>query len=158
MTTLYQIAKMLHIIGFVAAIGVTLATFIAYKRFWILYGENRDQGIAAFKAFAYLQIAGMIGFATVLVGGLTMVFLVNWSFASLLWFQIKLSLIVLLFVNGLTLGRTSAMKFQKFLSDSRGSSLSDVEIQSLRRRLNRFQLLQLFLFTAIIVLSVFRFV
>jgi hypothetical protein len=158
MTTLYQIAKILHIYGFITAIGVSAATYFAYNRFWKLYGTNKEQGIAAFKAFTYLQTIGLLGLVFVLLAGFTMLFLIDWAFVSVLWFQIKLGLVVLIFVNGFTLGRTSTLRLQAFISGSTTDARSTVVKDKLKIRLQTFLLLQLLIYATIIVLSVFRFV
>ncbi|HEX8037730.1 MAG TPA: hypothetical protein VF490_01205, partial [Chryseosolibacter sp.] len=61
MDTLYLTLKLLHIIGFTFAIGVTLATYVSYNQFWKLYFENRERGLAAFRAVSALNVFGMIG-------------------------------------------------------------------------------------------------
>lgn len=156
MGTLYLIAKILHIMGFVTAVGITLATLFTYNQFWKLYAIDREKGLAAFKSFTYLQRVGMIGLIVVLFAGLTMLYLGNWTFLSLLWFQIKLGLIILIFVNGFTLGRTSTLGLHSFISKGASGSISSLETQAIQTRLKTFQLLQLTIYAVIIVLSVFR--
>jgi hypothetical protein len=136
MQTLYHITKIFHIVGFTTAIGITLATFVAYKQFWNLYAISREQGLASFRAFKALQIVGMIGFMVVLVAGIGMLVIMKWTFISFLWFQIKLGLILLLFVNGVTLGRTSSMKLDSFLEQRLPEPVMNTE--ELRNRTRTF--------------------
>lgn len=155
MIMIYNAVKMLHIIGFATAFGITLATFFAYNRFWRLYEISREQGLAAFKALTFLQRVGASGLMLVLLAGITMLALSKWSFTSLLWFQIKLGLIALIFVNGFTLGRTSTIKLDHFINQGVHGGDDALKLQV---NLRRFLLIQILLYIAIIFLSVFRFV
>ncbi len=155
MDTLYLILKVLHIFGFATAMGVTLATYVAYNQFWKLYFANRERGLAAFSTVSVLQIFGMTSFLLVLGAGISMLAIANFSFVSLLWFQVKLVLIALLFINGFTLGRTATVRLQSFISGKGGSN--DQEVAVVRNSMKRFQAVQLILFAVVVVLSVFRF-
>jgi hypothetical protein len=157
MQTLYHIVKILHVMGFVTAIGTVLATFVTYTQFWKLYAINQEQGLAAFRSFKVLQRVGMIGFLVLLVAGLSMLAIMKWSFLSLFWFQIKLVLIVLIFANGFVLGRTSALKFEAFISKEQPSSNAIISVTELQSRLRTFLLVQLAIYACIIMVSVFRF-
>ncbi len=153
---IYETAKMLHILGFVTAIGVTLTTWLAYTQFWKLYETNSQQAKAGFRAIMRLQVAGTIGLMTVIVAGVCMLAISKWSFISLLWFQIKLGLIILIFVNGFTLGRTTVLKLQDFISQQQGSSFTAAEVEKLKSRINTFLMVQLAIYATIIFISVFR--
>lgn len=155
--SIYNLFKILHIIGFTAAIGITIATYLAYNQFWKLYRYNNAMGAAAFRTFRLLQIAGMIGLTLVLVAGICMLALTSWAFMHQIWFHIKLTLVLLIFVTGFTIGRTSTLKLKNFLAkDQSGSGMND-EARQIRSRLRTYHIIQLFLYASIIVLSVFRF-
>lgn len=146
----------MHICGFIVAIGISLADLAAYNQFWKLYKINREQGIAAFRAFSKLQIFGMIGLSVILVTGITMLYIVHWVYVSMLWMQIKLTLVVLIFVNGFTLGRSSTLKLRKLIAQDQ-SGENTIKVSSLRSRLNLFLILQLAIYGSIIFLAVFQF-
>jgi hypothetical protein len=152
MHTFYLTAKTFHIIGFIAAIGVTLATFFAYRQFWKLYAHNAEQGLAAFKTFKQLQIIGMLGLMIVLIAGIFMLVVADWAFIQFFWFKVKLILIGLLFVNGFTFGRTSTLELEAFLTNP----LRPSEAKKLQNKLRTFQVIQLSIYLVIILLSVFR--
>lgn len=151
---MYQFFKLIHIFGFILGIGVTVSAFLAFTQFWKLYHSNQSQGRAAFRAFAALQKFGMLGLLLVLVGGISMLAIADWSYMNLLWFQIKLGLVVLMLVNGFTFGRVSTLQLQAFLKEEKPTTEAAQEIQS---KLRTFQILQLCIFAGIILLSVFRF-
>jgi hypothetical protein len=151
---LYQLSKLIHVAGFILGIGVMLSTTVAFKHFWALYDTNKAQGIAAFKAFGNVQKFGMIGLLLVLAGGIGMFALADSAFWDLLWFRIKMALVVLMLVNGFTFGRTSTLALQSFLKSESTDANRARELQS---KVRMFQLLQISIFAAIILLSVFRF-
>lgn len=154
---LYQIAKTFHVAGFITAAGVTLCTFVAYNQFWKLYAVNKVQGLAAFKAFQLIQTIGMIGLILVLIAGISMLAIMDWTFTQALWFQLKLGLIGLIFLNGFTLGRTSTLQLQAFLAkETATTEETSQNANRLKNRLRTFQIIQLCLYAVIILLSVFR--
>jgi uncharacterized membrane protein SirB2 len=158
MQTFYLVLKTLHIYAFIAAIGVTLASLLAYRKFWHVYDKDRTQGLSAFPIVEALQVAGMIGMGVLLLAGIGMLAIAHWSFVQLSWFQIKLALIVLLYVNGSTIGRTSAAKLKGLMESAQlPSENSEAEVAAVRSRVRLFFSIQLALFAAIVLLSVFRF-
>lgn len=156
MQTFYLILKTLHIFAFVAAIGATLTNLIAYRQFWKIYSRDRLQGISAFSIIQGLQIAGMAGMIVLLLAGIGMLAIAHWSFVELTWFQIKLAVIALIFVNGFTTGRTSTMKL-KALVEAGPKGPAEAEVALLKSRVRLFFAIQLALFATIVILSVFRF-
>ncbi|HEY5748066.1 MAG TPA: hypothetical protein VIU12_18475 [Chryseolinea sp.] len=154
--TLYQILKLLHIYGFITAIGITIANVIAYRQFWRQYASDRTQGIATFQVIQKLQIAGGVGMLTVLLAGFGML-AIHGVFTSLLWFQIKLGLVVLIFVNGFTLGRTSAVGLKTIIEQKQLIPNEKEFTMAIQQRMQRFLTIQLILFSTIVILSVFRF-
>jgi len=153
--TIYQLVKVLHIYGFITTIGITTATLIAYQQFWRQYAAERTHGITIFQVIQKLQIAGMVGMITVLLAGFAML-AIHSGFASLLWFQVKLGIIVLIFLNGLTSGRTSALGLRALIAQEQKATPPDT-VPALKRRVQRFTIIQLVLFSTIVILSVFRF-
>jgi uncharacterized membrane protein len=153
MHTIYLLAKVLHIAGFIVAAGVSLCTLIANNQFWKLYAKNNEQGLAAFRAFKVLQVVEGLGFLSILIGGITMGGLASWAFAYQFWFKVKLGIIVLLLVNGFTLGRISTQQLGALLAKNSSETTDEVRVKN---SLRMFQIVQLILFAVIILLSVFR--
>jgi hypothetical protein len=155
--TIQHITLVIHIIAISMVMGITIANFIAFKQFWKLYAVHHDRGLSAFRAISNFQSVGIIGLLLLILSGTTMLYLFEWTLLSLLWFKIKLSVIVLIFINGFTLGRTQTLKLQAFLAEEKKSSESQHDLESLKRKLQIFHLTQLSLFVLIIIVSVFRF-
>ncbi|HMI65171.1 MAG TPA: hypothetical protein VK517_04005 [Cyclobacteriaceae bacterium] len=155
--TLLHLSLVVHIIAISMVVGITIANFVAFKQFWKLYAVNHEQGLSAFRAITNFQFIGMIGLLLLIVSGTTMLYIVEWTFLSLLWFKIKLSIILLIFVNGFTMGRIQTVKLQAFLSGEKTSAEPQHDIGKIKRNMQIFHLTQLTLFVIIIIVSVFRF-
>jgi cytochrome b561 len=154
--TVYQILKVLHIYGFITAIGITIANLVAYRQFWRHYATDRAHGLSTFQVIQKLQMAGGLGMIAVLLAGIGML-TIHSAFASLLWFQIKLGLIALIFVNGFTLGRTSAVGLKTIIEQKQPIPNEKEFTLAIQQRMQRFLTIQIILFSTIVLLSVFRF-
>jgi hypothetical protein len=150
-------ALVVHLIALAISIGITLANAIACLQFWKLYDKDKAQGLAGFRAIAKFQLFGIIGLSTQILTGLIILWVFKWTLVELLWFKIKLFMVVLLFVNGFTLGRTTSLKLQKLFSANIQTDKPESETGKLKRNILIFQVIQLSIFIIIITLSVFKF-
>jgi hypothetical protein len=155
--SILNIVLVLHLIALSMAIGITVANYVAFQQIWKLYDSNKEQGLAAFRSIAKFRLVGIIGLLLLIVSGITMLYLFQWTLTSLLWFKIKLFIVLLIFVNGFTMGRIENEKLDKFLSEERQLKPSQTDTAKLKRHLQIFNLTQLLLFVLIIILSIFRF-
>ena len=159
MTTqwLYQTLLTLHIACFVTAIGTLVLSVAAYNQFWRLYGIDKEQGKSAFRSFLNTRKVGMYGLFFALLAGIAMEVTAGGAHSYYLWFKIKMCLIVCLFINGFTLGRTATLNLQKLVEKQPGDPFSEEQIEKLKKRTRLFQLTQLFIYGCIIVMAAFRF-
>jgi len=155
--TLLHLCLTVHLIALTMAVGVTIANAVASSQFWKLYDKNIEHGLSAFRAIKKFQMFGMIGLILLLLSGITMLWLYNWAYGEQLWFKIKMNCILLILINGFTLGRITTLKLEKLLKEERPSD-NLVDISRLRRNQKIFHFTQLSLFILIVVLASFRFV
>jgi hypothetical protein len=155
--TILNITLVLHLIALSVVIGITIANYVACQQSWKLYDSDKDQGLAAFRSIAKFRLVGIIGLLTLIVTGITMLYLFQWTLISLLWFKIKLFIVLLIFVNGFTIGRIQNEKLDAFLLEEGQSRSPQIDTKKLKRNLDIFNLTQLLLFVLIIILSIFRF-
>lgn len=155
--TLLHICLAVHLFALTMAVGVTIANAVASSQFWKLYDTNKEHGISAFRGIKKFQILGGLGLLLLIASGFTMLWLYNWAYGEQLWFKIKMTCILLILVNGFTLGRITNLKLGKLLKGDHLSHQSQ-DTSSLRRNLTIFYSTQLSLFLLIIVLASFRFV
>jgi hypothetical protein len=99
--------------------------------------------------------------------GTGMVIELKSAITQALWFRIKMPLVLLVVLNGIVLARPATLRLKKLLLDlpangerkqTSGSSTPITDsIGHLRNRRRAFYILQLVLFVAIFVLSIFKF-
>ncbi|HEU5290734.1 MAG TPA: hypothetical protein VFU05_08845 [Cyclobacteriaceae bacterium] len=154
--TFLHISLVVHLIALTMVVGITIANAVASHQFWKLYDMNREHGLSAFKGIKKLQLFGMLGLLLLIFSGILMLWLYNWAYGEQLWFQVKMTCLVLILVNGFTMGRITTLRMEKLLKE--GSDTKHQDTQRLRRDMKIFQLTQLSLFMIIIVLASFRFV
>jgi hypothetical protein len=157
MQIMYHTFLVLHIIGFVAAIGTGATGIVAYHQFWKLLALNRAQGIAAFKSFLKIRMLGLFGLLTTIIAGVLMEAFVHGAHAESLWFKIKMFLVLALLINGFTIGRTSSEKLNKLISGNDETLLTEPKMKKLKRETYVFQYSQLIIFFFIIIMAAFRF-
>jgi hypothetical protein len=146
-----------HLIALTMAVGAIIANAIVSRQFWKLYDSNQEHGIAAFRGIGKLQLVGMLGLLLLIASGITMLWLYNWAYGEQLWFKIKMTCILLLFVNGFTLGRITTLKLARLIKEPYNSDAAQNTTQ-LRKNQSTFYFIQLLLFGIIIGLAVFRFI
>ncbi len=152
-----QLARFFHLIGLTLAVGILLASFVAGRQGWALLAQDKASGLAAFRSMATLQVVGAIGLMLLLLSGAAMLALLEWTLLSLLWFQLKLLAVGLLFLNGFSMGRKQTLNLQALIAEEKKGHGQMPDFTRLKRNLQIFQLTQLSLFMLIILLSVFRF-
>lgn len=145
-----------HVTGLVLMAGTTVVDYSAFKTFWKLVdgGEGHSPGLL--RATAAFSRLGGIGAALLVVTGVGMMALTNGVFGEQLWFRIKFGLVVVLILNALLIGRRQGNRLRGAFG---GDTVADAVVRTtgVRVALNRFFLIQLVLFLAIISLSIFKF-
>jgi hypothetical protein len=157
MQSLYHILLVLHIAGFITAVGTLVSSLVSYNQFWRLYAINKEQGKAAFNSFLKTRTLGAISLLVTIFAGIGMEIVVAGAHRTFLWFKIKMLLIVLIIINGFLLGRITNKKLKKFLIGSDETLISGKEITKLKRAIVIFQYSQLFIFLLIIIMMGYRF-
>src|SRR6266705_3593667 len=103
--TLLHLCLTVHLMALTMTVGVTIANALATSQFWKLYDKNMEHGLSAFRAINKFQLFGMIGLILLILSGITMLWLYNWAYGEQLWFKIKMDCLLLILINGFTLGR-----------------------------------------------------
>jgi hypothetical protein len=155
--TFLHLGLTVHLIALTMAVGVTIANAIATNQFWKLYDRNSAHGLSAFRAIKKFQVIGMIGLLLLILSGITMLWLYNWAYGEQLWFKIKMTCILLLLINGFTVGRITTLRFERMLMEDGHQEGLKQDTLRLRTTSKLFHLIQLSLFAFIIILASFRF-
>ena len=153
--TYLSIYLVLHITGFTMMAGSILADFAINQRLnrYLLRDKARAAGVLDTVAvFARLVTIGAV---MLLVTGIAMVMVFKGVVAQMLWFKIKMVLVVLVALNGAVVLRRGGNRLKTLLqaNDDRNNGV----ILSLKQRMGIFHGIELLLFLLIFILSVFKF-
>jgi uncharacterized membrane protein len=152
---MYPAFLTLHLAALTVMAGTTLIDYIAYQTFWKLFDQKNEVPVDLLQLMNKLPRFLGIGAAVIIATGIGMMVLTHGVYGEQLWFRIKFGLVVLIILNGLLVGRGQGMKLRKLLNED----IADLtgRIGRVRVTLNRFHIMQLAMFLAIIFLSVFKF-
>ena len=147
----------LHMVGIATMAGTTLVDFFCYSRFWKLYPSGKEKAATLLPVLSAFRFLFAGGFLLLLISGVGMVALSHGLFAEQRWFRIKMGIIVLILINGAVYGRRVATKLRNTIdADIAGVDVTAART-ALKARLRVVHMLQLLLFLAIFVLSVYKF-
>lgn len=152
--TLLNLYLVLHITGFTIMAGAVLADFSISARLNKYLSTDKGRALILLEASAGL--APLIGAGTLLLilTGTGMVIELKSAVTQALWFRVKLPLVLLVVLNGAVLARPATLRLKKLLLDGNAGSDS---IDPIRNRRRAIYILQLLLFVAIFILSIFKF-
>jgi hypothetical protein len=153
--TYLSIYLVLHITGFTMMAGSVLADFAVNRRMsrYLISDKIRAAGVLDSVA-VFPRLIG-IGGALLFVTGIAMVITFKGTVAQMLWFKIKMVLVVLVALNGTLVLRRNENRLKMMLqaNDDRKNGA----ILSLKQRLSIYHVIELLLFLLIFILSVFKF-
>jgi len=145
----------LHITGFTMMAGTILADFAVSRRLDKYIVSDKSKAITILDTTAGFGRLIGIGAGLLILTGLGMVSIFKGGVTQMLWFKIKMVLVLLVILNGtLILQRGSKTLKTLLLSDD---PRSNDRISALKARLTIFHSLELLLFFIIFVLSILRF-
>ncbi len=145
----------LHITGFTMMAGTILADFAVSRRLDKYILSDKSKAITILDTTAGFGRLIGIGAGLLILTGLGMVSIFKGGVTQMLWFKIKMVLVLLVILNGtLILQRGSKTLKTLLLSDD---PRSNDRISALKARLTIFHSLELLLFFIIFVLSILRF-
>lgn len=145
----------LHITGFTLMAGTIAADFAINRRLGKYLITDKLKAMSMLEsATAFPRLIG-IGGALLLVTGIGMVIVLKGVVAHMLWFRIKMILVVFVVLNGSIVLRRQAGRLKVLLQDN-GNGVNN-QILALSRNMSVFHVIELLLFLAIFFLSVFQF-
>jgi len=152
---IYDTAKTLHIVGITAAAGMSIIDLILYQYFWGLYPQHMQEGIAIERLAGRLQRVTAIGMMLIIISGITMMYYLHSVWGAQLWFRIKMIVLLLIIINGLSFRRILGTRIHKRINQQPDGPRAP--LRSLQPGITSVQIIQLMFFIVIFVLSVFRF-
>jgi hypothetical protein len=155
--TLRQIGLLLHIIGVTMAAGVALVSYLASRKFLSQYTLNREKGLAILHTVSILPMIARIGLLILVVSGVMMISASGGGFGQLLWFRIKMILVILIIAVSLFVKMRLDKRLHRQLLHDIAHENTGGQIGTLVRRIGYVQLFLLSFFVIIFVLTSFRF-
>ena len=154
---LYNTSLWFHITGICLMAGVTLVDFILTRKFWTFYAKDPQQGILVKQMTNRLPLLIIAGIILILLSGVGMMAATNGVFDTMLWFRVKMILVLLVILNGLINGRRLAGRLNRVLASAVPQSADEQPLNRIRKNLDLFYISQLILFFIIFFLSAFKF-
>ena len=147
----------MHLLGLSLVTGFSISTCIANVYIWKLFQEKRQRALTLhllFLSFPKWIIAGGI---TLILSGMSMMYLTQGVFAGQIWFQIKMFLVILLILSDILLARPLGKSLSHFLSKEEESPQLLREAISLRRKYKAYYFVAISLLFLIYMMASFRF-
>ncbi|MBS1607004.1 MAG: hypothetical protein JST42_30400 [Bacteroidetes bacterium] len=153
--TLLNLALIIHITGFTMLAGTIIADYVISRRLSKFIISDKQRAIAVLDTTAGLGRLIGIGGGLLLITGIAMVMIFKGTVAQMLWFKIKMVLVILVILNGVGVLQRGTGQLRKMLEPD--STVNNGQITALKGRLNTFHFLEILLFLIIFILSVIRF-
>jgi hypothetical protein len=151
--TLLQLLLVLHITGFATMAGTVAADITIYRRLSKYLVADQGRALTMLDSSASFPVLIGISAAIILLTGFGMVSIIP-AFTGMVWFRIKMVLVLCIIINGAIVGRRLGNKLKGLLNSS---ITNNVEIGMLKNRMSIMYLVQVLLFLAVFTLSVFKF-
>lgn len=152
---LLQISLILHLTGLTLMAGTTVADYITFKTFSSRMESEKESPIHLLELMAKLSILLGIGAALLVTSGIGLMFCTAGVFAHMIWFKIKMILLLVLILNGFLVKARQESKLKKNII---GNTLPlSEQVKSAIVRLKIFYVVQMGVFFIIIILAVFKF-
>lgn len=145
----------LHITGFTLMAGTIAADFAINRRLGKYLLNDKVKAMSMLESAAAFPPLIGIGGLLLLTTGIGMVIVFKGAIVRMLWFRIKMILVVLVAINGSLVLRRQASRLKVLLTDGNGGGNS--KILALSRTMSIFHAIELLLFLVIFILSVFQF-
>jgi hypothetical protein len=154
---IYHASLWFHIIGITLLAGTTVVDFVLTRKFWAFYAKDNQAGILVRKMSDKLPILIAAGIVLILLSGVGMMVYMHMVFGAMLWFRIKMALVLLVILNGALVGRRQDAKLNRLLASGATQPAYEQSLDQVKKSLNRFHITQLTLFFIIFFLSAFKF-
>jgi len=154
---IYHASLWFHIIGITLLAGTTVVDFVLTRRFWTFYAKDNQAGILIRKLTDKLPLLIVAGIVLTLLSGVGMMTILHAVVGAMLWFRIKMGLVLIAILNGIIVGRRLNTRLNKLLVSAGTQSANEGTLNQVKKNLQLFHLTQLTIFFIIFFLSAFKF-
>jgi len=152
---LRQLLLIMHLSGLILMVGTTVASFVTFRAFINRFNLKSETSTGLLQLLSNLDPIKGIGGILLIISGIGLTFITGWVFLHMLWLQLKLSLILLLPLNEMLIGKKQLKKLKTVFFENNPDSAAVIKMTIPKIAL--FYTIQLSLFLAIIVLAVLKF-
>jgi hypothetical protein len=153
--TLLHLLLTLHIAGFTTMAGTVIADFSVNRRLNKYLTSDKLKALSILEGTNRFPALIGIGVALLLTTGIGMVIVYKGTVAGMLWFRIKMILVLLALIIGAGIMRKIDVNLRLLLTENTGNN--NGRILALKGRMTIFHSIQLIIILTIFILSVFRF-
>jgi hypothetical protein len=135
-------------------VGTTVASFVTFRAFTKRFNIKSESSAGLLQLLLNLDPIKGTGGILLIISGIGLTFITGWVFLHMLWLQLKLSLILLLPLNELLVGKKQLKKLKTAFFENNPDSSTMIKIAI--PKIAVFYTIQLLLFLGIIVLAVLK--
>jgi hypothetical protein len=150
-----QLLLIMHLSGLILMVGTTVAAFVTFRAFVNRFNLKSETSTGPLQLLSNLDPIKGIGGILLIISGIGLSYITGWVFLHMLWLQLKLSLILLLPLNEILIGKKQLKKLKTAFFENNPDSAAVIKMTIPKIAL--FYTIQLSLFLAIIVLAVLKF-
>jgi hypothetical protein len=157
MLSFLQAGLLLHIIGLTTVAGTILVSYMILRQFRSEYTLDKQKGYAILQVLSKLPALAATGLVLQIISGVMMLAAAGGGYGQQLWFKIKMLLVILIIAGIIVLYRNMQRRLHQWVLDDMLHGDKTRQIVSLTGRISRVQVILLFFFMIIFILSVYRF-
>jgi len=152
---LRQLLIIMHLSGLILMVGTTVASFVTFSAFRNRFNIKSESATGLLQLLLKLDPIKGIGGILLIISGIGLTYITGWVFLHMLWLQVKLSLILLLPLNEILIGKKQLKKLKTAFFENNSDSTTVIKMTLPKIAL--FYTIQLLLFLGIIVVAVLKF-
>jgi hypothetical protein len=145
----------MHLSGLILMVGTTVAAFVTFRAFKNRFKVKSETATGLLQLLLNLDPIKGIGGILLIISGIGLTYITGWVFLHMLWLQLKLSLILLLPLNEILIGKKQLKKLKTAFFENNPDSAAVIKMTVPKIAL--FYTIQLSLFLAIIIMAVLKF-
>jgi uncharacterized membrane protein SirB2 len=153
--TLLQIFLIIHLTGLTLMAGTTVADYVTFNTFSGRMKAEKESPVYLLDLMAKLSVLLGIGAALLIISGIGLMYCTAGVYAHMIWFKIKMILLLLLILNGFLVKGRQESTLKKNITGN--TLVLSEQVKGAIGGLRTFYLVQMGGFLVIIILAVFKF-
>jgi hypothetical protein len=144
----------MHLSGLILMVGTTVTSFVTFLAFKKRFNVKSESSTGLLQLLLNLDPIKGIGGILLILSGIGLTYVTGWVFLHMLWLQLKLSIILLLPLNEILIGKKQLKKLKTAFFENNADGAAVIKMTM--PKINMFYTIQLSLFLGIIILAVLK--